>query len=345
MERIERRALALDVSLAHKTAAELASLCKLTIALQSAPRIAAPEEPSSPNAMALALAAPVSGRDALVVVEAARPLVATLLSSALGRPPIRWAHEATGVPPELAGAWAGLVGTALRRATGHPWRVLAVGLADRIRQDYVALHGDPVVVAGSLATCDETHDVRLWLPPTSDAWAYTRPRSAHALRASLPIRMVAYVAIAVDREVLKALEVGDFLTTPSLTVARSRVLLGTRSSERALTAEFREGVLHFGGESCSSSFDMSEPKAERNAPNDATTQVLTEVPVVVRVELASVELTAAAWSALQPGDVLLTERRVGEQVVLRVGGTEMARGTLVVVEGEVGVRITEVEGP
>ena len=64
-----------------------------------------------------------------------------------------------------------------------------------------------------------------------------------------------------------------------------------------------------------------------------------EVPVVVRVEIGSVEMRAKEWAALGPGDVISLGRKIGEGVTLRVGGVTIARGELVDVEGEVGVRI------
>jgi flagellar motor switch/type III secretory pathway protein FliN len=42
---------------------------------------------------------------------------------------------------------------------------------------------------------------------------------------------------------------------------------------------------------------------------------------------------------MSSGDVVTLGRRVGEAVTLRVGGAVVARGELVVVDGEVGVRI------
>jgi type III secretion system YscQ/HrcQ family protein len=66
-----------------------------------------------------------------------------------------------------------------------------------------------------------------------------------------------------------------------------------------------------------------------------------EVPVVVRVEIGEVTLPAREWAALCKGDVLTLGRRVGDRVVLRVGGLPVARGELVDVDGEVGVRIAE----
>lgn len=74
---------------------------------------------------------------------------------------------------------------------------------------------------------------------------------------------------------------------------------------------------------------------------DALGEAVLDAPVVVRVELGSVTLSARKWTELAPGDVIETGRRIGEPVVLRVAGRELARGELVNVEGELGVRIRE----
>ena len=71
-------------------------------------------------------------------------------------------------------------------------------------------------------------------------------------------------------------------------------------------------------------------------------QVVGETPLLVRLELGALEMSAAEWAALRPGDVLATGRRLDEVVTLRTGGCEIARGELVEMEGEVGVRITQV---
>ena len=80
---------------------------------------------------------------------------------------------------------------------------------------------------------------------------------------------------------------------------------------------------------------MSEQESELE-------QVVGETPVVVRLELGAVELSAAEWAALRPGDVLASGRRLEEGVSLRTAGREIARGELVEIEGEIGVRITQV---
>ena len=76
------------------------------------------------------------------------------------------------------------------------------------------------------------------------------------------------------------------------------------------------------------------------ADGEATTiESLEHAPVVVRVELGTVEMKAREWAELGPGDVIALGRWVGDPAILRVGGVELARGELVQVDGEYGVRI------
>jgi flagellar motor switch/type III secretory pathway protein FliN len=50
-------------------------------------------------------------------------------------------------------------------------------------------------------------------------------------------------------------------------------------------------------------------------------------------------MAAREWASLSPGDVIGLGKRVGDHVLLRVGGVPIARGELVDLDGEVGVRI------
>ena len=80
--------------------------------------------------------------------------------------------------------------------------------------------------------------------------------------------------------------------------------------------------------------------ADDRASEATTVEVLQDAPLVVRVELGTVEMTARDWAALGPGDVVAIGRKIGDGVVLRVGGVEIARGELVMLDGEMAVRIT-----
>jgi flagellar motor switch/type III secretory pathway protein FliN len=70
-------------------------------------------------------------------------------------------------------------------------------------------------------------------------------------------------------------------------------------------------------------------------------ELVADAPVVVRVELGAVSMLAREWAALRPGDVVPLAKRVAEPAVLRVAGREVARGELVDIDGELGVRIRE----
>jgi flagellar motor switch/type III secretory pathway protein FliN len=82
---------------------------------------------------------------------------------------------------------------------------------------------------------------------------------------------------------------------------------------------------------------MSDPAK----PEASLTDAVLDSPVVVRVEVGAVSMSAREWAELAPGDVIETGRRIAEPVVLRVAGREVARGELVNLEGELGVRIRE----
>ncbi len=77
----------------------------------------------------------------------------------------------------------------------------------------------------------------------------------------------------------------------------------------------------------------------------STVPSLADVEVEVAIELARLELPIAEVAALAPGVVLTTGRLVGERVAVRAGERVLAWGELVDIEGEVGVRITEIAGP
>jgi type III secretion system YscQ/HrcQ family protein len=85
--------------------------------------------------------------------------------------------------------------------------------------------------------------------------------------------------------------------------------------------------------------EMGAPMSQQESELE---QVVGETPVVVRLELGAIEMSAAEWAALRPGDVLASGCRVEDGVSLRTGGREIARGELVEIDGEIGVRITRV---
>lgn len=88
----------------------------------------------------------------------------------------------------------------------------------------------------------------------------------------------------------------------------------------------------------------------QDQPPTTPEALLAEIPAEMSVELGRIALTAKEALSLRPGQTLRFGRRPGDPVELRIGPTQVARGELVVVEGELGVLLREVfaapsEGP
>jgi flagellar motor switch protein FliN/FliY len=71
---------------------------------------------------------------------------------------------------------------------------------------------------------------------------------------------------------------------------------------------------------------------------------LTDVTVEVSVEIGRTRMTMGEALALGPGSVVGLHRMAGEPVDLLVNGRVIARGEVVVIDEQFGLRITEVNG-
>ena len=83
---------------------------------------------------------------------------------------------------------------------------------------------------------------------------------------------------------------------------------------------------------------------ERIEGEDHTADALgfiSDVTMQVEIRLGGVQLSIGELLELSPGAVVTLERRTGEPVEVVVGGRIIARGEMVVVDGGLGVRITE----
>jgi flagellar motor switch protein FliN/FliY len=67
-----------------------------------------------------------------------------------------------------------------------------------------------------------------------------------------------------------------------------------------------------------------------------------DVPVRVSAVLGKKRMTVAELMALDAGAVIELDRRVGEPIDLYINDTLIARGELVMVEGALGVAMTEI---
>lgn len=76
--------------------------------------------------------------------------------------------------------------------------------------------------------------------------------------------------------------------------------------------------------------------------NPAFQKMLLDVPVRVEIVLGEVRMTMEELMALTPGEVLTLEKQTSEPVDIYVSGKLIARGKLVVADGELGVTLTEI---
>jgi len=69
---------------------------------------------------------------------------------------------------------------------------------------------------------------------------------------------------------------------------------------------------------------------------------LRDVPVELAVEIGRTRMTIGETLALCPGSIITLNRLAGEPVDLLVNGKPIARGEVVVIDEEFGLRVTEV---
>jgi flagellar motor switch protein FliN/FliY len=86
---------------------------------------------------------------------------------------------------------------------------------------------------------------------------------------------------------------------------------------------------------------VEEPEAPAAGPA-AGLERLHDVPVELAVEIGRTRMTIGETLALGPGSIITLNRLAGEPVDLLVNGTPIARGEVVVIDEEFGLRVTEV---
>ncbi|MGH2967837.1 MAG: flagellar motor switch protein FliN [Solirubrobacteraceae bacterium] len=77
-------------------------------------------------------------------------------------------------------------------------------------------------------------------------------------------------------------------------------------------------------------------------PSGAELERLYDVPVELAVEIGRTQMTIRETLALGPGSIVTLDRLAGEPVDLLVNGKPIARGEVVVLDEEFGLRVTEV---
>jgi type III secretion protein Q len=245
----------------------------------------------------------------------------------------------------------------MRRASSQAatLRVVSTGPAQALEADFVRDPSQILALSLTVLVGDEAYASRLLLRRASpfaaraSAWTMRRLASLGAVSLSLPIVACATLARAAD---VAALRAGDAWLPgswplelereagPGRGALRGPVLLAAPGAAVGLRARLVDaGRLVLSGEVdavCAGEAEMTESDGE-----SALLEAVGDVPVIVRVEIGEARMAARDWASLGRGDVVTLGRRVGELVLLRVGGVAVARGELVSVDGEVGVRIAE----
>ena len=81
------------------------------------------------------------------------------------------------------------------------------------------------------------------------------------------------------------------------------------------------------------------------AVEEADLALVLDVPVELAVEIGRTRMTIREALALAPGSIVALDRMAGEPVDLLVNGKRIARGEVVAIDEEFGLRVTEVLRP
>ncbi len=78
------------------------------------------------------------------------------------------------------------------------------------------------------------------------------------------------------------------------------------------------------------------------AANPALARSLMDVPVQVDIVLGEARIPIEELMALSPGEVVSLESRISDDVLIYVSDRLMARGRLVIADGQLGVTLSEI---
>jgi type III secretion system YscQ/HrcQ family protein len=190
--------------------------------------------------------------------------------------------------------------------------------------------------------------LRLAAPPAPAAALFAhRARLADA-RVTLWLELA---RVPLEAKELAGLAVGDVVLLgrpaagPRLGAVALRLGRGGfrgRLDGEALTIDAPFSATLVSVEGAAPAMDEQDPQkpASANAPLEDGA-LISELPVEVTAELGRVTMTGRELLELRPGAVILVGRPLAGPVDLTVGGRVVARGELVDVEGEIGVRVTQ----
>lgn len=276
----------------------------------------------------------IEANERRILVELEAGLSTALAARVLQRPPPRLLDPTHPAPAALSGAVAALALAALRRAHKEAaFRILEAGPAMAVAREHLARYPRATTAWLTVLLGAEAFDARVTVDESVPPLVRAAPLDLAAL-GSLPLALpVVAATCAASRSEIAALAPGDAFVVPGLSASPKSAALVPERGERGLAVEVAEPTrLVVRG--------RVEPFPwEMQMNPDTTARVLDDASVVVRVEVGTVEMKAHEWAQLAAGDVVTLGKKLGDAVVLRASGVEIARGELVQVEGEIGVRI------
>jgi flagellar motor switch protein FliN len=89
-------------------------------------------------------------------------------------------------------------------------------------------------------------------------------------------------------------------------------------------------------------FGQAAPGTNGSAAGESDLRRLSEVPMELSVEIGRTHITVGETLQLRAGSVITLDRLAGEPADLLVNGTPIARGEVVVVDEQFGLRVTQI---
>lgn len=312
-----------------RPAIEAVLSCDATLVVH---RVGVGPPPRAKSSVVLATSDPTTK----IVLSVEPELAVFALARALGRVP-QLGPLGAPLDPPLSGALSAIVVEIARRTFAFP-----VTLASAPNDD-----AEGVVVDLTLIADGRSFGASAWTSLAELPQVHENSSGILEGLGALEITLPVVVGVATSaRDELASLRPGDaWLAGAGFFIdvhGVGRGVLAPAGAEHGLGIDFLgDGRIMLRGGTVAIAADTETGMAEADEANRLEQTVL-EAPVVVRVEIGAVAMSARDWARLRPGDVIETGRRIAEPVVLRVAGREVARGELVNVEGELGVRIREI---
>jgi type III secretion system YscQ/HrcQ family protein len=227
----------------------------------------------------------------------------------------------------------------------------AARVGDLLGEDRVLL-----VLLGARVGDEPSVALRLFVPLATALELARRPAAQNDLAPalqSLPLGLCAHAAtITLALRELRTLAPGDVLVPERCMLAREghafagEVELHVVGSRRArFTCQARGQQLTLMTRIDDGEIPMTESKRiETQALELEPAALADDAPIELCLTLARFTLPLQELSALRPGEVLSTGRAIGERASLCSGSRTLAHGELCEVDGEIGLRITEIVG-